>query len=170
MDSDNTIQNFLIKDQCGKIIKTKHMLEKEQDRVEKVKQAREKALQLAMEKSAKLILNERKYESNTKRHEQMVKEEDDYRMEKFAQYNDKCKEKRQRTIDHDEHINELGYARYKKDNKKRELDLEQAKQRDLSSARESFLKLRMSMEVTERKQRENEENFNRSALEAKKTL
>ena len=100
----------------------------------------------------------------------MVKEEDDYRNEKFAEYNNVRKEKRQRTLDHDEHINELGYARYKKDNKKRETDLEAVKQRDLSSARESFLKLRMSMEITERKQRENEENFNRSALEAKKTL
>ena len=120
-----------------------------------------------MEKSAKLILNERKYESNTKRHQAMVKEEDDYRTEKYAQYNDTRKEKRQRTIDHDDHINELGYVRYKKDNKRRETDLESVRQRDLSSARESFLKLRISMDVTERKQRENEENFDRSALEAK---
>ena len=59
------------------------MLEREQDRVEKVKRARENALALAMEKSAKLILKERKYESNTKRHAKMVKEEDDYRTEKF---------------------------------------------------------------------------------------
>ena len=59
------------------------MLEREQDRVEKVKRARENALALAMEKSAKLILKERKYESNTKRHAKMVKEEDDYRAEKF---------------------------------------------------------------------------------------
>jgi hypothetical protein len=68
IDSDNTIRNFFVKDQSGQIVKTKKMLEREQDRVEKVKQAREKALQIAMEKSAKLILKERRYESNTRRH------------------------------------------------------------------------------------------------------
>ena len=73
----------MVKDQCGRIIKTKQMLEREQDRVEKVKRARENALSIAMEKSARLILKERKYESNTKRHAKMVKEEDDYRNEKF---------------------------------------------------------------------------------------
>ena len=52
----------------------------------------------------------------------------------------------------------------------RETDIERVKQRDLMSARESFLKLRSSMEITERKQKEAEDNFNRSALEAKKTL
>ena len=47
------IQAFFLKDQCGQIIKTKKVLEREQDRVEKVKRAREKALNNAMEKSAK---------------------------------------------------------------------------------------------------------------------
>ena len=45
-----------MKDQCGQIIKTKRILEREQDRVEKVKRARENALNIAMEKSAKLML------------------------------------------------------------------------------------------------------------------
>ena len=57
-----------MKDSCGQIVKTKRVLEREQDRVEKVKRAREKALDLAMEKTAKLILKERRYESNAKRH------------------------------------------------------------------------------------------------------
>ena len=58
-----------MKDKCGQIVKTKKIIDREQDRVEKVKKAREKAIQNAMEKSAKLILQERRYESNTKRFE-----------------------------------------------------------------------------------------------------
>ena len=61
-----------MKDSCGQIVKTRKMLEREQDRVEKVKRARENAIQIAMEKSAKLILKERRYESNTKRHAKML--------------------------------------------------------------------------------------------------
>jgi len=48
------------------------MLEREQDRVEKVKRARENAIQIAMEKSAKMILKERRYESNAKRHSKLT--------------------------------------------------------------------------------------------------
>jgi len=48
------------------------MIERQQDRVEKVKRAREKALQNELEKSAKLILKERRYESNVKRHQKMM--------------------------------------------------------------------------------------------------
>jgi hypothetical protein len=79
VDSDNTIHAFLMKDSCGQIVKTKRILEKEQERVEKVKRARENALNLAMEKSAQLILKERRYESNTKRHEKTQAEESVYR-------------------------------------------------------------------------------------------
>jgi len=44
IETDNTIQAFLLKDTCGHIVKTKKLLEKEQDRVEKVKRVREKSL------------------------------------------------------------------------------------------------------------------------------
>jgi hypothetical protein len=64
-----------MKDSCGQIVKTKKILEKELERVEKVKRAREKALVVAMEKSAQLILKERKYESSIKRHNAMQQEE-----------------------------------------------------------------------------------------------
>jgi len=37
-----------------------------------------------MEKSAKLILKERRYESNTKRHEKMMNEDKDFMCEKFG--------------------------------------------------------------------------------------
>lgn len=47
-----------------------------------------------MEKSARLMLKERKYESNTKRHQKMVKEEDDYRIEKFQSLAEQRKQKR----------------------------------------------------------------------------
>ena len=83
LESDNTIQNFLMKNQCGKIIKTEQILAREQDRVEKVRRARENAIQIAMEKEAKLILKERKYESNTKRHEKLLDEESNYQKDKF---------------------------------------------------------------------------------------
>ena len=68
-----------MKDNCGQIIKTKKVLEREQDRIEKVKKVREKAVDLAMEKTAKLILKERRYESNTKRHAKHQVDETLYR-------------------------------------------------------------------------------------------
>ena len=40
----NTIQDFFMKDKCGQIVKTKKIIERENDRVEKVKKAREKAI------------------------------------------------------------------------------------------------------------------------------
>ena len=52
-----------------------------------------------MEKSAKLILKERKYHSNIKRHEKMMKEENLYRTEKFEELNDVRRDKKQITID-----------------------------------------------------------------------
>ena len=88
MDSDNTIQAFLLRDSCGKIVKTKKLLEKEQDRVQKVKKARENALNLAMEKSAKQILQERRYQSNTKRFQQQMDAESMERSSMFMTLND----------------------------------------------------------------------------------
>ena len=72
-----------MKDKCGQIVKTKKIIEREQDRVEKVKKAREKAIQNAMEKSAKLILQERRYESNTKRFEKELEMAELDRRERF---------------------------------------------------------------------------------------
>lgn len=60
-DSDNTIAAFFTKDRDGQLVKTVKMIENQQNRVEKVKRAREKALHNEMEKSAKLILKERRY-------------------------------------------------------------------------------------------------------------
>ena len=70
------------------------MLEREQDRVEKVKRARENAIQIAMEKSAKMILKERRYESNAKRHQKMVDEESAWRNSKYEEINEARKGKR----------------------------------------------------------------------------
>jgi len=50
------------------MVKTKQMLDRQEARVAKVKRARENAVANAMEKTAKLTLKERRYESNTKRH------------------------------------------------------------------------------------------------------
>ena len=72
-----------MKDKCGQIVKTKKIIDRENDRVEKVKRAREKAVQNAMEKSAKLILQERRYESNTKRFEKELEMAELDRRERF---------------------------------------------------------------------------------------
>ena len=72
-----------MKDKCGQIVKTKKIIDRENDRVEKVKKAREKAVQNAMEKSAKLILQERRYESNTKRFEKELEMAELDRRERF---------------------------------------------------------------------------------------
>ena len=45
-----------------------------------------------MEKSAKLILNERKYESNIKRHNKLMAEEDSYRQDHFLTLTEKRNE------------------------------------------------------------------------------
>ena len=79
----NTIHDFFMKDKCGQIVKTKKIIDRENDRVEKVKKAREKAVQNAMEKSAKLILQERRYESNTKRFEKELEMAELDRRERF---------------------------------------------------------------------------------------
>ena len=68
-----------------------------------------------MEKNAKLILKERRYESNTKRHAKYLEEEELYRKDKFLTINEKRSYRRQYTKDHDKELDRLGYDRYKKD-------------------------------------------------------
>ena len=84
IDSDNTITAFLAKDSNGTMVKTKQMLERQEARVAKVKRARENAVANAMEKSAKLTLKERRYESNTKRHIKAMQDEEHYRADMFS--------------------------------------------------------------------------------------
>ena len=105
-----------------------------------------------------------------KRHAKLMKEEQLYRTEKFEELNESRKDKRQITIEEDLRLKQLGYERFKKDTKDVEESIEKARQSELAHAKQSFLKLRASMEMTERKQKEAEENFNKSAVEAKKTL
>ena len=90
-----------MKDSCGQIVKTKKILEKEQDRIEKVKKAREKALDNAMERSAKLMLKERRYESNTKRHQQQVEFEKEERDAMFGEINATRDDKKRMRKEHD---------------------------------------------------------------------
>ena len=90
-----------MKDKCGQIVKTKKIIEREQDRVEKVKKAREKAIQNAMEKSAKLILQERRYESNTKRFEKELEMAELDRRERFQSLHVGRNERRQKTLEAD---------------------------------------------------------------------
>ena len=132
-------------------MKTKKILEKEQDRVEKVKKARENAVQIAMEKTAKLILKERRYESNTKRHAKLMADEESYRNDKFATIADQRKQRRQYTKDHDAKLDRLGIERYRRDQKEVEEHIELVQNKELKRARESYLNLQRSMEATERK-------------------
>lgn len=85
IDSDGTIAAFLTRDRDGLLSSTQKMIDRQQDRVEKVKRAREKALQNELEKSAKLILKERRYESNVKRHQKMMVQDSEYRADQFGE-------------------------------------------------------------------------------------
>ncbi len=123
-----------------------------------------------MEKSAKLILKERRYESNTKRHQKLVEEENMFNIDKFNSIKDMRSSRRQHTIDHDANLDKLGYIRYKNDTKQVEEYIEKVQSKELGRARESYAKLQLSMEITEKKQKDAEESFNLSAEQAKQAV
>ena len=110
------------------------MLERQQDRVEKVKRAREKALQNELEKSAKLILKERRYESNTKRHEKMISEEAEWRREHYIELTEKREDKMRFTKEHNDKLDILGYKRYLRDDKEVNEKYRQVKELELQKA------------------------------------
>ena len=134
VDSDNTINAFFTKDRDGHLVKTQKMLERQQDRVEKVKRARDKALQNEMEKSAKLILKERRYESNTKRHEKMVTEEAEWRKDHYIELSEQRAEKLRFKNEHNDKLDMLGYKRYLRDDKEVNEKYRQAKEAELLRA------------------------------------
>lgn len=104
-----------------------------------------------MEKSAKLILKERKYESNTKRFEKMMKEESEYKKDLYQELAEKRSERLRFTKEHDKRLDELGVQRYKRDKKEVEASLERAKIQQLERAKDSYLRLHASMEICEKK-------------------
>ena len=53
-----------------------------------------------MEKSAKLILKERRYESNTKRHEKLMAEESEWRRDHYNELSEKRSDKLRYTKEH----------------------------------------------------------------------
>ena len=120
-----------MKDSCGQIVKTKKILEREQDRIEKVKKAREKAIDIAMERSAKLTIKERRYESNTKRHQEQMNYEKEVRDEHFYEVSAKREDKIKYTKEHDAEIDRKGYEKYKKDHKETEERIEDQANRQL---------------------------------------
>ena len=77
-----------------------------------------------MEKTAKLILNERRYESNTKRHQKHLEDESMYRKDQFESLKEKRMERRQVVKEHDQRLGQKGYERYKKDHKAIEENVE----------------------------------------------
>lgn len=82
-----------------------------------MKRAREKALQNELEKSAKLILKERRYESNAKRHEKLRVEESEWRKDHYLELTEKRSDRLRFTKEHNDKLDVLGYKRYLKDDK-----------------------------------------------------
>ena len=78
--------------------------------------------------------------------------------------------RRQHTLDHDANLDRQGYIRYKNDTKQVEEYIEKMQTKELNRAKESYAKLQMSMEITEKRQKDHEENFKMEADEAKLTL
>lgn len=154
VDSDNNINAFLLKDQCGQIVKTKKVLEREQDRIEKVKRAREKAIDIAMEKTAKLILNERRYESNAKRHEKHLEDESLYRKDHYEQLKEKRTERRQYVKDHEHKLSQKGYERYKKDHRANEERIEKTQANEKQRVEDMFMNQKKQMAITEKKEKD----------------
>ena len=60
IETSNTIDNFFKRDSNGIVKKTQKLLDWEKDRVEKVRKVRDNAVQIAMERTAKQILREKK--------------------------------------------------------------------------------------------------------------
>ena len=81
-----------------------------------------------MEKSAKLILKERRYESNTKRHEKLMAEESDWRKDHYLELSEKRSDRLRFTKEHNEKLDMLGYKRYLKDDKEVNLNYRKAQE------------------------------------------
>lgn len=125
------------------------MLERQQERVEKVKRAREKALQNEMEKSAKLILKERRYESNTKRHEKMLAEDAEWRKDHYNELSEKRSDRLRYTKEHNDKLDQMGYRRYLRDDREINEKVRKVKEDEKVRAYETYQRLHASMEVTD---------------------
>jgi len=90
--------------------------------------------------------------------------------EKFQTINEQRQNARKLTLDHEAKLDRMGYDRYRQDKKQVEEYIEKVQRKELERARDSYLKLQQSMELSERKQKDYVENFNREAEEAKKRL
>ena len=155
-----------MKDKCGQIVKTKKIIDRENDRVEKVKRAREKAVQNAMEKSAKLILQERRYESNTKRFEKELEMAELDRRERFQSLNMGRNERRQRTLEADQMLEDKGHRRYKKDHREIEKRLAEHEKQEQERIHAGYLRLHQNMENIEQKKKAADDLFDIEVLEA----
>ena len=123
-----------------------------------------------MEKTAKLILNERRYESNTKRHLKHLEDESLYRKDHFESLKEKRSERRQYVKDHDHKLGQKGYERYKKDHRAIEENIEKTQANEKQHAVDVFINQKKQMATTEQKEKEWVEQFDLSAQEAKQTL
>ena len=97
----------------------------------------------------------------------MMAEEESFKVQHFYDLTEKRNEARQFTLENDQRLDDLGYDRYKKDMSEIEEHVDKEKYKVLQRARDSFIKLRKSIELTEKKELAWNENFNTQASEAK---
>ena len=83
IETQNTIDNFFKRETNGVVKKTQKVIDWEQNRVDKVRRVRDKAVQLAMERTAKQILHDKKLEKNEKRFHGQLKDEAAFRQQRF---------------------------------------------------------------------------------------
>ena len=119
-----------------------------------------------MEKNAKLILKERRYESTLKKHEKHLREERHYREDQFFTINEERERARKSTLDKDQQLDDNGYSRFKKDTKDVEARYKTSKEIEQQKAHETYVSLHKAMEASEKKERDWVEEFNYSAMEA----
>ena len=83
-----------------------------------------------MEKNARLILKERRYQSTLKKHEKALREEAHYREDQFFTINEERERARKSTLDKAQKFDDLSYVRFKKDTKDVESRVQTSKERE----------------------------------------
>ena len=95
--------------------KTQKIVDKQQIRLERVRQARDRQVSLAMEKTAKWLIKEKKLEKNEKRYQKQLKDEAEYREQQFEDEQKKRALNLEKTIEKGKKIDELGHKHFKID-------------------------------------------------------
>jgi DNA-directed RNA polymerase subunit N (RpoN/RPB10) len=100
----------------------------------------------------------------------MMQEDANYRRDLYQELAEKRSERRRFTKEHDEKLDDLGVKRYKKDKRMVEEYIEKVKHNELERAKDSYLKLHASMDMTDKKQQEALESWNTQVEESRSKL